>query len=204
MGALKAVLVSSEPTDSKWHDEMEEYDEDWEYDVDWDEDGALEVVWWQRDYGREGDILTGTNIMATILEPTFRHAGSVTGNSRQPLWLKKNVLKPYDAFGNNGSVKLGWMKSNTAKSIGRVLTFEKPLTGTLSAGLVLQDITRDGKISAGDVFQGLNTVAQFIFPVYGLGYGILDLGFSLFSEKSLTQRIKDGTDSLIQTTYSID
>ncbi len=37
MGGLRAVLVSSEPTDSKWHDEMEEFDEDWEFNVDWDD-----------------------------------------------------------------------------------------------------------------------------------------------------------------------
>ncbi|MFC1224440.1 hypothetical protein ACFE6N_11565 [Pedobacter sp. BG31] len=36
-----------------------------------------------------------------------------------------------------------------------------------------------------------------VFPVFGLVYGVFDLGTGLVTGKTLTDRIKDGVDSAI-------
>lgn len=47
------------------------------------------------------------------------------------------------------------------------------------------DIRKDGVISAGDVFQRVNTALQMAFLVYGVLYGAIDLGSSLIFDKNL-------------------
>lgn len=69
--------------------------------------------------------------------------------------------------------------------------------GALSVVSTGADIISDGELSAGDGVQALITGAQIVFPVFGVIYGAIDLGFTVFTDQSLTPRIKEGIDSNI-------
>lgn len=83
-----------------------------------------------------------------------------------------------------------WMKP-----IGKTATIAAPLTAAYS-------ILKDGKLTIGDGYEAAVTGFGIAFPVFGLLYGALDLGFSLFSHKSLTDRVKETIDE--QFNYNIN
>jgi len=69
--------------------------------------------------------------------------------------------------------------------------------GVLSIGAtVLEDYNRPQGITWGTGAKSLILGAGVAFPVFGLAYGIVDLGTGLITGKTLTDRIGDGVDAI--------
>jgi RHS repeat-associated protein len=147
-----------------------------------------------------GELLASTELGIAALKPTFDAAayfGRLNGGvGTVPLHLKKNIFLPYDIRVNN-ALQIGRINSSTAIKVGN--TFGKVATTFAIAGLLTTayDIGKDGQLTAGDAFQAANTALMVAFPVYGVFYGVTDLGFAVFSGTSLTDRVKSGIDSKV-------
>jgi len=140
------------------------------------------------------------------LKPTFDGAAYMArlqgGAGQVPLFLKKNIFKSPLVRGNN-ALYIGRVGSTTAIRTAGTLSKAAPALGVLGAATNLYDIVQDGQLTAGDGFQAVNTGLMIAFPVYGVIYGVVDLGFGVFSDQSLTDRIKSGIDSNVSGSYAI-
>lgn len=117
-----------------------------------------------------------------------------------PLYLIKNVFKS-PLLNNNKALLIGRVSSSTA--LGTANTLGKLAPALTGLGILTNsyDILKDGQLTAGDGFQAVNTGLMIAFPVYGVFYGVVDLGFGVFSDQSLTDRIKSGIDSNVSGSY---
>ena len=140
------------------------------------------------------------------LKPTFDAAGYFGrlqgGRGDVPLYLKKNLFKSYLSRGNN-ALYIGRVSSTTAIRTANTLSKAAPALGALGVATNVYDIFQDGQLTAGDGFQAINTGLMIAFPVYGVAYGLVDLGFSMFTDQSLTDRIKSGIDSNVSGSISV-
>jgi RHS repeat-associated protein len=145
-----------------------------------------------------GEGLGSLELALAGLKPTFDRAAhfarSQGGRGQVPLYLIKNVFKS-PLLENNKALYLGRVSSSTA--LGTANTLSKLAPALTGLGILTNgyDIIKDGQLTAGDGFQAINTGLMVAFPVYGVIYGAVDLGFAVFSDQSLTDRIKTGIDS---------
>jgi RHS repeat-associated protein len=142
------------------------------------------------------EFTASTELALAALRPSYIAAASLAkhGVPEVPLFLKKNVFAS-PLLRNNNALYLGRISSSAAKNGAAVMKYAGPGLTFLAVGTTAYDILKDGKISVGEGFQAVNTALQIIFPVYGVFYGLVDLGFSIFTDRSLTDRIKTGIDS---------
>ncbi|MBX2901904.1 MAG: hypothetical protein KF775_19825, partial [Cyclobacteriaceae bacterium] len=153
-----------------------------------------------------GDLMASTELAIAGLKPTFDAAayfGRLQGGAGTvPLHLKRNIFLPYNVRANN-AFQIGRINSSTAIKIGD--SFGKVATTFAVAGALttLYDIGKDGQLTAGDGFQFVNSGLMIAFPVYGVLYGVVDLGFGIFADKSLTDWIKSGIDSNVSGSIAI-
>ena len=152
------------------------------------------------------EIQGSTELAIAALKPTFDRAAhfarSQGGRGQVPLYLIKNVFKS-PLLENNKALYIGRVNSSTA--LGTANTLGKLAPALTGLGIITNgyDIVKDGQLTAGDGFQALNTGLMIAFPVYGVAYGVLDLGFSVFTDQSLTDRIKTGIDSNVSGSVAI-
>jgi hypothetical protein len=143
-----------------------------------------------------GELSASAELAIAALNPSFQAAASLAkhGVPEVPIFLKKNIfLNPL--LKNNNALYLGRVSSSFATSTANALGKLAPaLTGVaiVTNGI---DIFRDGQLTAGDAFVAINTTLQIAFPVYGVLYGVADLGSSLIFGQSITGAIKSGIDS---------
>lgn len=64
-------------------------------------------------------------------------------------------------------------------------------------------IVSDGQLTWGDAFVGANTALQIAFPVYGVIYGVVDVGASYMTGTSLTDYTKNAIDSNVSGSINI-
>jgi RHS repeat-associated protein len=145
-----------------------------------------------------GEGLGSAEILLAGLKPTFDRAAHFARSQGKvgqvPLYLIKNVFKS-PLLENNKALYIGKVGSSTALGTANTLSKLAPALTGLGVLTTGYDIIKDGQLTAGDGFQAINTGLMIAFPVYGVIYGAVDLGFGLFSDQSLTDRIKSGIDS---------
>ena len=134
------------------------------------------------------DALSSAELAIAGLKPTFELAARQGKHGgRVPYYLVNGVNKSKLLYLGRGS-------GNFAVQGAKFLKTAAPALQGLAILTNGYDIVRDGEITAGDVFQAVNTGLQVAFPAYGVVYGVVDLGFSYHSGQSLTDRIKGGID----------
>jgi RHS repeat-associated protein len=150
------------------------------------------------------EFMASTELAIAALRPSYVAAASMAKHAVNdvPLWLKKNIFVS-PLLKNNNAIPLGRISPSAARNGAKFLNTAAPVLTGVAIVTTGYDILKDGKLSVGDGFQGANTALQIIFPVYGVLYGLVDLGFSVFSDRSLTDRIKTGIDSNITGTISL-
>jgi hypothetical protein len=145
--------------------------------------------------GMSDDFLTSVQLAIAALEPSFRAAASQAKHGGSvPLFIKKNIFKSATAV-NNNAVRLGKVSSSFARNGAAILKVAAPaltVTAVLTNGY---SIFSDGQLTWGDAFVGVNTTLQIAFPIYGVAYGLVDVGTSFVTGTSLTDKIKNGIDS---------
>lgn len=173
------------------------------YDNKYGKDSRVIISQTQAGFGI-GEGLGSFELALFALKPTFDRAAQLAKSSggigKVPLNLARNLFKALKdpLLINNKSLFLGRIGAASAISISNHLNKIAPTIAVLGVVTNAYDILKDGKITAGDVFQAGNTALMIAFPVYGVIYGVADLGFAVFSDQSLTDRIKSGIDSRIE------
>tara|TARA_Y100000114_G_scaffold4151_1_gene3470 strand:- start:948 stop:1514 length:567 start_codon:yes stop_codon:yes gene_type:complete len=157
--------------------------------------GMIDLPFGELDLEGMGNLLEVANITATGLAPTFQGGVASAARSypgrRVPLFLKKKITLPYTAP-NNNALRIGTINPRAAQHLGAIMKVAQPITLAGGIALTAYGIFKDGKLSVGDGFQAANTALQIAFPVYGVLYGLTDIGLSVFTGTSLTERVKKG------------
>jgi RHS repeat-associated protein len=153
-----------------------------------------------------GEGLGSLELAIAGLKPTFDRAAHFARSQGRtgsvPLYLIKNVFKS-PLLENNKALFIGRVGSSTALNTANALNKLAPALaglGVLTAGY---DIVKDGELTAGDAFQAINTGLMIAFPVYGVLYGVADLGSSLIFGQSITDAVKSGIDSNVSGSIAI-
>ena len=150
-------------------------------------------------FGPYTDALTALSIVISQLKPAFDAAASLAKHnpsSKVPVFLR-NFNAP-----DNKLLFMGRVKGTTAMRVSSTLKTVAPGLTALSVVNTGYDIINDGSLTFGDAFQAINTSLQLTFPVYGVLYGVVDIGVSMYTGgTSLTSLIKTGIDSNINASY---
>jgi RHS repeat-associated protein len=155
---------------------------------------------------RTSNSLTAASIGTATLTPTFAAGASEvlkSGMDKQKtvaLYLKKNIF--IDAtLKNNNSLRLPSMKGGAVLKVNNALKVSGPILNVVAAGMTAYNIGKDGKMTVGEGFTAVNTGLQMAFPVYGFAFSVVDLGFSLISDKSLSDRMQGYIDNNVKAEF---
>ena len=113
-----------------------------------------------------GELLASTELGIAGLKPTFDAAayfGRLNGGrGTVPLHLKRNIWLPSHVRANN-ALQIGRINSSTAIKLGDKFSKVAKTTAVLGVLTTAYDIGKDGKITSGDVLQGINTILMIAF-----------------------------------------
>ena len=138
---------------------------------------------------------------------TFKRGAYLAKINKTPvkLWVPTKLNWDRAMHVRGGGTKLFRLGTMNPKSVIRINKVLQPL-GKLASGVSIAtsiyNIQKDGKLTAGDAFEATVTAVGLLNPAFGLLYGAVDLAFSFFSEKSLTDRIRESIDSQIKIQYN--
>ncbi|MBL6447476.1 hypothetical protein JMN32_14250 [Fulvivirga sp. 29W222] len=144
------------------------------------------------------DFLTSAQLAIAALKPSFEAAAYDAfkngGKGSVPFHLKKNIFSSYKSV-NNNAVRLGKVSSSFARNGAAIMKVAAPALTVTAVFTNGYSIVSDGQLTWGDAFVRINTALQIAFPVYGVIYGVVDVGTSYVTGTSLTDYTKNAIDS---------